>query len=113
MPTSFEIVSEFCKLVDQDKNYQQAATLLHVQRFQFTSPKENFHGKADWLKGFPEVHKAAPIFEAPKAVDKDTSKVTRKGFKKFGILKVHILETYTVDEASGTILHLHAAIKLL
>jgi hypothetical protein len=108
-PSSLQLVSEFCKLVDEEKNYREASSLLHQEEFKFSSPAQSFHGRDGWLKGFPNAHKNGPTFEEPKLVDSDDFQVTRKGLKKLAFFTIHIVETYKIDEATGTISEINAA----
>ena len=96
---NIDIVKHFLELLDDQKNYDEAAKLLEDD-FSMTSPKENFKTKSDWRKRFPETHKSAPVFQEPNAVEDANGNqvVTRKGCKKIGFVNVNLVETYQVNQ---------------
>ena len=89
-------VTKFLLLLDAQKDYRAAALLL-ADDFEFITPKKSFKNKADWLEGFPAIHKDAPIFEEPRP-GAHTHQVLRNGKKKFGIINVSLVESYEVNQ---------------
>ncbi|KAL3932761.1 MAG: hypothetical protein SGBAC_010702 [Bacillariaceae sp.] len=95
-PVSVATVAKFNLLMDEASDFDAAASLLNDE-FEFLTPKKNFHSKADWLEGFPDVHKDSPIFEAP-ILGANPQQVLRRGKKKLGPLTVSLVETYELNE---------------
>lgn len=91
------IVSKFVVLLDKEKDYSAAASLL-VDDFEFITPRHCFHGKDDWLENFPLVHADSPIFEKP-IPGAQGNEILRKGKKKMGFLTLSMVETYQLNEA--------------
>jgi hypothetical protein len=105
-PSSLEIVSNFLTLLDEQKNYEEAAEFL-VDDFQFLTPKDKFNSKNDWLQNFPKSHKDAPTFEDPIPGGND-KQVLRKGKKKVALMTFNMLETYELND-EGKIIKMTAA----
>jgi hypothetical protein len=105
-PSSLEIVSNFIILLDEQKQYQAAANFL-VDDFQFITPRDSFCGKSDWMQGFPERHKDAPIFDDP-IPGANGKQVLRKGKKKIALMTFHLVETYELND-EGKIVKISAA----
>ena len=89
-------VSKFLLLLDGQKDYNAAALLLD-DKFEFITPKKSFKTKADWLEGFPALHKDQPIFEEPRP-GAHSHQVLRNGKKKLGPINVSLVESYEVNE---------------
>jgi hypothetical protein len=94
-PSSLEIVSNFCKLLEEQK-YEEAAVFL-VDDFQFLTLKQKFDSKSDWLQNFPEAHKKAPTFEDPIPGGND-KQVLRKGNMQVGSISFDMTETYELND---------------
>ncbi|CAJ1961811.1 unnamed protein product [Cylindrotheca closterium] len=90
------IVTKFLLLLDGQKDYNAAALFLD-DNFEFVSPKKNFKTKADWIEGFPVLHKDPPIFELPKP-GSHSHQVLRNGKKKFGPINVSLVESYEISK---------------
>ncbi|KAL3939722.1 MAG: hypothetical protein SGBAC_005614 [Bacillariaceae sp.] len=91
------IVTKFLLLLDGQKDYNAAAMLLD-DHFEFVSPKKSFKSKADWIEGFPAFHKDPPIFDLPRLSEAHSHQVLRNGKKKFGPIKVSLVESYEVNQ---------------
>ena len=104
--SSLQTVSNFVNLLDGQMQYQAASNLL-VDDFKFLTPRDSFHSRSDWLKGFPKVHKDAPIFEDPVPGSHD-NQVLRNGKKKLGFLTINLVETYELND-DGKITQISAA----
>jgi hypothetical protein len=102
-----DIVLKFVLLLDKEKDYAAAASLLADDDFEFDTPKDCFHSKNDWLERFPGVHAGAPVFEPP-ILGAEDNQILRKGKKKLGFLTLSMVETYDVNE-EGKITRISAA----
>eukprot|EP00545_Synedropsis_sp_CCMP1620_P002357 CAMPEP_0119028258 /NCGR_PEP_ID=MMETSP1176-20130426/38574_1 /TAXON_ID=265551 /ORGANISM="Synedropsis recta cf, Strain CCMP1620" /LENGTH=108 /DNA_ID=CAMNT_0006984351 /DNA_START=11 /DNA_END=334 /DNA_ORIENTATION=+ len=95
--SNLETGKNFIALLDGNKNYAGAAELL-AEDFRFVSPKFNAANKNDWLTGFPEMHKDAPIFEGLVVGANDKNTLTRKGTKKVGFINFSLVEIIEFNE---------------
>jgi predicted SnoaL-like aldol condensation-catalyzing enzyme len=92
-----EIVREFTNLLDNEKNYQEAASFLD-DNFKFVSPMAKFDGKTDFLQRFPKFHKIAPSFDEV-VVGKTEKEATRNGKKKIAMMTMKMKQTFEVNDA--------------
>jgi hypothetical protein len=102
-----DIVLKFILLLDKEKDYAAAASLLVDDDFEFITPKHSFHSKSDWLERFPGVHADSPVFENP-ILGAHDNQILRKGKKKVGFLTLSMVETYDINE-EGKITRISAA----